>query len=150
MLTPRLQRGILVKKEAMQEGCRKLQNCCRKFVFSTLILCRWRSLTKHIFVKKNSSMYHYDKHGICFIKNPYPGLILPQVNTTITLNECNLISMATQTTGPTTQTTGSTTGSMTGQVSTMGSTGQTTTMQSPTVESSTPGKCKNQNYVTTG
>ena len=31
MLTPQLQKRILVTKEAMQEGCRKLQNCCRKF-----------------------------------------------------------------------------------------------------------------------
>ena len=31
MFTRQLQRWIPVKKEAMQEGGRKLQNCCRKF-----------------------------------------------------------------------------------------------------------------------
>ena len=31
MFTRQLQRWIPVKEEAMQEGCWKLQNCCRKF-----------------------------------------------------------------------------------------------------------------------
>ena len=59
--------------------------------------------------------------------NSYPGFLLPQVNTTITLNECKMINTATQTTG-------STTDSMTGQATTTGSPGQATTTQSPTVE----------------
>ena len=135
MLTPQLQRRILIEKEAMQEGCRKLQNCCCKFSFSTLILCRSGSLTKHIGFQLNFNPPHtHTPLPPQHILNPYPGLILPQVNTTISLNECNLISTTTQTTRPTTQKTGSTTGSMTGQLSTMGSTGQATTMQSPTEE----------------
>ena len=72
--------------------------------------------------------------------NSYPGLLLPQVNTTITLNECKMINTATQTTGSTGSmtgqaiTTGSTTDSMNGQAITTGSPGQATTTQSPTVE----------------
>ena len=140
MFTPQLQKWVIVKKEAMQECCQKLQNCCCKFPFSISILCRWGSLTKHIWSQQNFigvSLWQTTQFQPPMHTHHYHhklSLTNIQVNTTISLNECNLISTVTQTTGSTTQKTGSTTGSMTGQFSIMESIGQATTMQSPTVE----------------